>query len=86
MERIRQERRKSKTNKTKYQGTGNDGGMSFVTAGGGRYGGFGSDSLGGGGGGGGGGGSNYEAGFNGGNGTYLLRSISLVVEVTDEYL
>ncbi|EIW66127.1 hypothetical protein TREMEDRAFT_70257 [Tremella mesenterica DSM 1558] len=49
VDRIRQERRKAKANKTKYQGTGNDGGMSFVTSTGNRYGGFGSDVLGGGG-------------------------------------
>ncbi|WVR09690.1 hypothetical protein IAU60_006765 [Kwoniella sp. DSM 27419] len=53
VDRIRTERRKAKANKSKYRGTGNDGGMSFVTAGGSRYGGFGSDSLGAGGGGGG---------------------------------
>ncbi|WWC72302.1 uncharacterized protein I206_106264 [Kwoniella pini CBS 10737] len=60
VEKIRQERRKAKSNKNKYQGGGNDGGMSFITPGGSRYGGFGSDSLGGGGGGdGGAGGSRY---------------------------
>jgi epsin len=52
VEKIRQERRKAKSNKAKYQGQGNDGGMSFVTSGGSRYGGFGSESVGGGGGGG----------------------------------
>lgn len=62
VDKIRQERRKAKANKNKYQGTGNDGGMSFVTAGGSRYGGFGSDSLGGGGGGGGGSGAGYNGG------------------------
>jgi len=46
VEKIRQERRKAKANKSKYQGTGNDGGMSFVTSGGSRYGGFGSETLG----------------------------------------
>lgn len=45
VEKIRQERKKAKTNKTKYVGTGNDG----FSLGGGRYGGFGNDSLGGGG-------------------------------------
>lgn len=64
VDRIRAERRKAKSNKNKYQGTGNEGGMSFATASGGRYGGFGSESLGypGGGGGGsssGGGGGEY---------------------------
>lgn len=44
VEKIRQERKKAKSNRTKYVGTGNDG-----FSGGGRYGGFGSDSLGGGG-------------------------------------
>ncbi|KIJ62654.1 hypothetical protein HYDPIDRAFT_94170 [Hydnomerulius pinastri MD-312] len=43
---IRQERRKAKTNRNKYVGTGNDP-MSFTT-GSSRFGGFGSDSLGGG--------------------------------------
>jgi len=54
VEKIRAERRKAKANKSKYIGVGNDGfsgGMSFESGGGGRYGGFGSDSLGGGGGG-----------------------------------
>ena len=53
VEKIRAERRKAKANKSKYIGVGNDGfsgGMSFESGGGGRYGGFGSDSLGGGGG------------------------------------
>ncbi|WVQ82095.1 hypothetical protein IAT38_004223 [Cryptococcus sp. DSM 104549] len=64
VDKIRQERRKAKQNKNKYQGAGNDGGMSFVTATGSRYGGFGSDSLGGGGGGGSGSrfGGDYDAG------------------------
>lgn len=44
VETIRTERRKAKTNRGKYTGTGNDP-MSF-TSGGGRYGGFGNDSLG----------------------------------------
>lgn len=44
VERIRAERRKAKANRSKYIGTGNDGGMSF-SSGGSRYGGFGSDSL-----------------------------------------
>ncbi|KAK0201516.1 hypothetical protein DFS33DRAFT_993518 [Desarmillaria ectypa] len=46
VEKIRLERRKAKTNKHKYIGTGNDG-LSF-SSGGSRYGGFGSNSLGGG--------------------------------------
>lgn len=49
VEKIRQERKEAKANRSKYVGTGNDG-FSFG-GGGGRYGGFGSDSLGGGGGG-----------------------------------
>ena len=49
VEKIRVERRRAKANKSKYQGQGNDGGMSFVTTGGSRYGGFGSETLGGGG-------------------------------------
>lgn len=53
VEKIRAERRKAKTNRNKYTGTGNDG-LSF-SSGGGRYGGFGSESLGYGGGGSGGG-------------------------------
>ena len=44
VERIRAERRKAKANRNKYVGTGNDG-MSFSGGSGGRYGGFGSDSL-----------------------------------------
>ncbi|KAJ7776785.1 hypothetical protein DFH07DRAFT_30109 [Mycena maculata] len=73
VEKIRSERRKAKANKHKYTGTGNDGGMggmSFASESGGRYGGFGSDSLGGGysGGGGGGGGATdyYGAGSSSG--------------------
>ncbi|CAE6456960.1 unnamed protein product [Rhizoctonia solani] len=67
VEKIRSERRKAKTNRNKYTGTGSDG-LSF-SSGGGRYGGFGSESLGYGGGGGGGesgggsgggGGSSYD--------------------------
>ena len=54
VEKIRTERRKAKSNKTKFSGQGNDGGMSFVTSSGSRYGGFGSDSL--------GGGSSYQGG------------------------
>lgn len=49
---MRQERRKAKANRSKYTGVGSDAmssGMSF-NAGGSRYGGFGSESLGGGGG------------------------------------
>ncbi|KAJ7868745.1 hypothetical protein B0H14DRAFT_3084018 [Mycena olivaceomarginata] len=60
VEKIRAERRKAKANKHKYTGTGNDGGMggmSFASESGGRYGGFGNDSLGYGGGSGGGSGS-----------------------------
>jgi epsin len=50
VEKIRAERRKAKANKNKYVGVGSDGfGMSFDSGGGGRYGGFGNDSLGGGG-------------------------------------
>ncbi|PPQ65896.1 hypothetical protein CVT26_000916 [Gymnopilus dilepis] len=48
VEKIRAERRKAKANKSKYVGISNDGfggGMSFESGGGGRYGGFGSDSL-----------------------------------------
>jgi epsin len=64
IEKIRQERRKAKSNKTKYGGQGNDGGMSFVTPTGSKYGGFGSESVLGGGGGGGGGsaGASYRGG------------------------
>jgi hypothetical protein len=49
VEKIRQERKKAKANRSKYVGTGNDG-FSLGSSGG-RYGGFGNDSLGGGGGG-----------------------------------
>ncbi|CAE6464804.1 unnamed protein product [Rhizoctonia solani] len=61
VERIRLERRKAKTNRNKYTGTGNDG-LSF-SSGGGRYGGFGSESLGGG-----GGGSSYDREYGSGGG------------------
>ncbi|KAF7365619.1 ENTH-domain-containing protein [Mycena venus] len=64
VDKIRSERRKAKANKHKYTGTGNDGGMSFSSDSGGRYGGFGSDSLGYGGGG--GSGSDY---YNSGGGS-----------------
>jgi epsin len=47
VDQIRQERKKAKSNRAKYVGTGNDG-FSFGGSGG-RYGGFGNDSLGGGG-------------------------------------
>ncbi|KAK4689446.1 hypothetical protein P7C73_g664, partial [Tremellales sp. Uapishka_1] len=48
VEKIRQERRKAKANKNKYGGTGNDGSsLSFTSASGGRYGGFGSETVGG---------------------------------------
>ncbi|KAI0326229.1 ENTH-domain-containing protein [Cubamyces sp. BRFM 1775] len=73
VEKIRAERRKAKANKHKYTGVGNDA-MSF-SSGGGRYGGFGSESLGYGGGsygsGGGGGSSSrdYDS-YDGGSGSY----------------
>lgn len=47
LDRVRQERRKAKTNRNKYTGTGNDG-LSFTSATGSRYGGFGNDQYGGG--------------------------------------
>jgi epsin len=81
IEKIRQERRKAKANKTKYGGQGNDGGMSFVTPTGSRYGGFGSESVssaGGGGGGGGGSGGSYRGGGgfdSSGDGTSMYRVI-----------
>ncbi len=43
VEKIRQERKKAKSNRSKYVGTGNDG-FSFGGSGG-RYGGFGNDSY-----------------------------------------
>lgn len=55
LDRVRAERRKAKANRNKYTGTGNDS-LSF-SAGGSRYGGFGSDSL--------GGGSGYSGGDDG---------------------
>ena len=69
VEKIRAERRKAKTNKNKYIGTGNDP-MSFTTSSGGRYGGFGSESLGYGGGGSysGGGSGSYDSGSYSGRG------------------
>ena len=48
VDKIRRERKEAKANRAKYVGTGNDGFSSF-SGGGGRYGGFGNDSLGGGG-------------------------------------
>lgn len=45
VEKIRQERKKAKANRSKYIGTGNDG---FSGGSGGRYGGFGNDAMGGG--------------------------------------
>jgi epsin len=42
VEKIRQERKKAKSNRSKYVGTGNDG---FSSGSGGRYGGFGNDSY-----------------------------------------
>ncbi|TFK93275.1 ENTH-domain-containing protein [Polyporus arcularius HHB13444] len=68
VEKIRTERRKAKNNKHKYIGTGNDA-MSF-SSGGGRYGGFGSDSLGNGGSGSYGGGGSYDSGNYSGRGEY----------------
>lgn len=63
VEKIRGERRKAKTNKSKYIGTGSDGGGGWGgSSGGSRYGGFGSDSVGSGSGGAGyGGGGAYDA-------------------------
>lgn len=62
LEKIRQERRKAKANKAKYGGVGSDGGMSFTQPGGGRFGGFGSESVNSGGGGGGSGSASYRGG------------------------
>ncbi|KAG8898237.1 Epsin-3, clathrin recruitment and traffic between the Golgi and endosome, partial [Tulasnella sp. 403] len=45
LDRIRQERRRAKANRNKYIGSGNDG-LSFTSASGSRYGGFGSDEVG----------------------------------------
>ena len=45
LDRVRQERRKAKANKNKYGGISNED-VSFTTASGSRYGGFGSDQLG----------------------------------------
>ena len=64
VEKIRTERRKAKTNKSKYTGVGNDGWGPAST--GARYGGFGSDSFSSGGGGGGGGGGGYDVDDDGG--------------------
>ncbi|WWC95069.1 hypothetical protein V866_001921 [Kwoniella sp. B9012] len=90
VDKIRSERRKAKANKTKYQGGGNDGGMSFVTSSGSRYGGFGSDSLGGGGGGGGNAGgsrygrNDYDAGDEYRSSSRTFRDTSAKTEY-DEY-
>ncbi|WWC64895.1 uncharacterized protein I303_107509 [Kwoniella dejecticola CBS 10117] len=92
VDKIRQERRKAKSNKNKYQGGGNDGGMSFITPGGSRYGGFGSDSLGGGGRGGSGGGAggsryggrDYDAGDEYRSSSRTFRDTSAKTEY-DEY-
>lgn len=62
VEKIRTERRKAKSNRNKYIGTGNDS-ISF-SSGGGRYGGFGSDSLGNG-----GSSSSYGGNYSGERGT-----------------
>jgi len=66
VEKIRTERRKAKTNKTKYTGVGNEGWGPTST--GTRYGGFGNDSVGSGGGGsyGGGGYDDDDGGYSGG--------------------
>jgi epsin len=77
VEKIRGERRKAKANKSKYIGVGNDGmsGMSFEAGGGGRYGGFGSDSLG-------GGSSSFNGGSSYGNGkryNVSMPNISLIL-------
>ena len=77
VEKIRAERRKAKANKSKYIGVGNDGlshgSMSFESGGGGRYGGFGSDSLGG------GGGSSYGGNYSNGMAATLLLIIFLML-------
>jgi epsin len=70
VDRIRQERRKAKQNRSKYQGvgggpgmgSGGGGGMSFQSMTGSRYGGFGSDEYPARMGGGGGGGGGYDGG------------------------
>lgn len=64
VEKIRGERRKAKTNKSKYTGVGNDGWG--PASNGARYGGFGSDSFSSGGGGGYGGGGRYDGDDDGG--------------------
>ena len=61
VEKIRSERRKAKANRTKYTGVGNDGLSLGFESGGGRYGGFGGDSL----------GSSYNGSY--GNGGSLLE-------------
>lgn len=48
LDRVRQERKKAKANRSKYigvEGGGGGGGMSFQSSSGSRYGGFGSDSY-----------------------------------------
>lgn len=45
LDRVRQERRKAKSNRNKYTGVGNDG-MAFSGGGGSRYGGFGNEDAG----------------------------------------
>jgi epsin len=77
LEKIRQERRKAKANKTKYGGVGSDGGMSFTQPGGGRFGGFGSESVHSGSGGGGSGSAGYRGGGgydSGGDGEFEFRT------------
>lgn len=45
LDRVRQERKRAKANRNKYTGVGNDGGPSFVSSTGSKYGGFGSESF-----------------------------------------
>ncbi|KAH8108517.1 hypothetical protein DFH11DRAFT_1747615 [Phellopilus nigrolimitatus] len=68
VDRIRTERRKAKANRNKYIGTGNDA-MSYTGGSGGRYGGFGNDSLG-------SGSRSYGGGYDQDNGGYSGGSSS----------
>ena len=77
VDKIRAERRKAKTNKNKYTGVGNDG-LSFQSSSG-RYGGFGSESLGYGGSSSGYGGSSGNYGGDSSRGPYPIHSCNGVV-------
>lgn len=81
VEKIRVERRKAKTNRNKYTGTGNDS-FSF-SSGGSRYGGFGSESVGYGGSS--SSGANYGGGYGGDRGTWAVSISTYHLTSTPDY-